>query len=72
MISRNPDAEMRLMQKMWHELETLPLAGRRRALVYLFSRLDDMAPEGNGIDHGPQQFDLEDALRTSNVRQLSA
>lgn len=71
MTKHNPDAEMRLMQRMWHDLEALPIAGRRRILVYLFARIDEL-PEGNGVDHGPQQLDLEDALRASNVRQLSA
>lgn len=71
MTSRNPDAELHLMQRMWRDLEALPVAGRRRLLVYLFARVDEIPEQGNGVDRGPQQLDIEDTLR-ANVLHLSA
>lgn len=61
-MKHKPDHEMDIMRRGLTYLASLPPEGRKRAVAYWSSRIDDMPAVEN--EHGAQQLDIEEALPT--------
>jgi hypothetical protein len=59
-MKHQPDHEIEIMRRGLRYLADLPPEGRRRAVAYWSSRIEDMPAIPN--EHGAQQLDIEEVL----------
>jgi hypothetical protein len=55
-----PDHEMEIMRRGLRDLARLPPEGRKRAVTYWSSRIEEMPATADS--HGEQQLDIEDRV----------